>query len=221
MLHPPKPLPGTLSHHLPASHTFLRGKAANLNLCACDTLPAYLTRTAAGAPPAHPPAYDFLRLTGPSPVRPTRPPALRCAATCRALLPKTLVSEVREAADRRKQDASALRALSLAFRYEAASATAQPADLSYDYLDKQIFDDSYRVLRTAIDESLGVGHREMVLELYLSLVEPFFGLPVRERWGLLHHTGAELGRRTRGCLGMCAPLPDAQAPSPRQKAPNA
>lgn len=35
------------------------------------------------------------------------------------------------------------------------------------------------MLRTAIEESLAAGPREQVLQLYLSLVEPLFCLPVR------------------------------------------
>ncbi|KAG2448373.1 hypothetical protein HYH02_006955 [Chlamydomonas schloesseri] len=96
----------------------------------------------------------------------------------RALLPKTLVAEVREAAERRRQDERSLRALSLAYRYDAVL-DASAADLSYDYSEKLVFGDIYRILRTAVDESLGSGTREQVLELYLDLLEPFFGLEPR------------------------------------------
>ncbi|KAG2499920.1 hypothetical protein HYH03_002207 [Edaphochlamys debaryana] len=97
----------------------------------------------------------------------------------RALLPKTLVAEVREAADRRRQDERALRALSLAYRYDAVL-EASTADLSYDYNDRAVFGDIYRILRTAVDETLSSGHREQVLELYLGLMEPFFGEEPRQ-----------------------------------------
>ncbi|GFR40981.1 hypothetical protein Agub_g1646 [Astrephomene gubernaculifera] len=97
----------------------------------------------------------------------------------KALLPKTLVAEVREAADRRRQDERSLRALSLAYRYDAVL-EASTGDLTYDYTEKTVFGDIYRILRTAVDETLGSGHREQVLELYLGLLEPFFGQEVRQ-----------------------------------------
>ncbi|EFJ52117.1 hypothetical protein VOLCADRAFT_56211 [Volvox carteri f. nagariensis] len=53
----------------------------------------------------------------------------------RALLPKTLVAEVREAADRRRQDERSLRALSLAYRYDAVLESST-GDLTYDYSEK-------------------------------------------------------------------------------------
>lgn len=58
-----------------------------------------------------------------------------CVIARRALLPKTLVAEVREAAERRRQDERSLRALSLAYRYDAVL-DASAADLSYDYTEK-------------------------------------------------------------------------------------
>lgn len=42
-----------------------------------------------------------------------------------------------------------------------------------------VFGDIYRILRTAVDESLSSGTREQVLELYLDMLEPFFGLEPR------------------------------------------
>lgn len=55
---------------------------------------------------------------------------LPCACCCSALLPKTLVAELREAAEKRRQDERALRALSLAYRYDAVLERA--CDLTYD-----------------------------------------------------------------------------------------
>ncbi len=53
-----------------------------------------------------------------------------------ALLPKTLVAEVREAAERRREDESCLRALSLASRYDAVTEVAIGSggvgDLTFD-----------------------------------------------------------------------------------------
>ncbi|GIL73116.1 hypothetical protein Vretimale_4724 [Volvox reticuliferus] len=97
----------------------------------------------------------------------------------RALLPKTLVAEVREAADRRRQDERSFRSLSPAYRYDPVLESSN-GDLTYDYSEKSVFGDIYRILRTAVDESLGGGHREQVLELYLGLLEPFFGQEVRQ-----------------------------------------
>ena len=42
-----------------------------------------------------------------------------------------------------------------------------------------VFSDAWAILRTAIDEGMSSGLREQVLTLYLSVVEPFFSLPVR------------------------------------------
>ena len=42
-----------------------------------------------------------------------------------------------------------------------------------------VFSDTWAILRTAIDEGMSSGLREKVLNLYLSVVEPFFSLPVR------------------------------------------
>ncbi|GAX77506.1 hypothetical protein CEUSTIGMA_g4950.t1 [Chlamydomonas eustigma] len=94
------------------------------------------------------------------------------------LLPKTMVQEAREAADRRRDEApSPPRVLPLSQRYEAE---AEPeADLSFDYSERNVFEDCWTVLRTAIEESVGPGTREQVLHLYLTFVEPFFNLPIR------------------------------------------
>ena len=42
-----------------------------------------------------------------------------------------------------------------------------------------MFEDLWAILRTAIEEGMSSGPREQVLSLYLSVVEPFFCLPVR------------------------------------------
>ena len=42
-----------------------------------------------------------------------------------------------------------------------------------------VFEDLWAILRTAIEEGMSSGPREKVLQLYLTVVEAFFCLPVR------------------------------------------
>jgi len=95
------------------------------------------------------------------------------------LMAKAMVSEIKEAADKRKADEANLRCLSMAHRYCVPAAPAPHADLTYEYADRKVFEDCHLVLRTAIESQLHSGVREQVLMLYLQCVEHFFGLPVR------------------------------------------
>mmetsp|Transcript_36011 Transcript_36011/g.80148 ORF Transcript_36011/g.80148 Transcript_36011/m.80148 type:complete len:1160 (+) Transcript_36011:163-3642(+) len=132
----------------------------------------------------------------------------------KCLLPRTMVTEVKEAADRRKADEQYLRCLSLAHRYDSGASTAV-ADLQYDYGEKLVFQDCWTIMRVAIQEALASGPREQVMELYLSNVEPFFGLPERAdelaKLKVDHSTPAP-GAETE--------MPDAKSDSDEQEADN-
>ncbi|KXZ56798.1 hypothetical protein GPECTOR_1g719 [Gonium pectorale] len=102
----------------------------------------------------------------------------------KALMPKTLVAEVREAADKRRQEQqkalpTMCRAMSQAHRHDLLSDWSK-TDLSFDYSEKAVFGDIYRILRVALEENLTGISRLQVLELYLGLLEPFFGQEVRQ-----------------------------------------
>eukprot|EP00798_Chlamydomonas_sp_ICE-L_P000490 gene490-1896_t len=104
----------------------------------------------------------------------------------KSLLPKAILSEIREISEARKavqpkasQDASLRALLNQSRRFQPPSADVP--DLKYNYSDKVVFDDCWSVVRTAILESSGIGSKQEVAKLYLQTVEPFFGLPVRQQ----------------------------------------
>ncbi|MEW5314307.1 MAG: hypothetical protein WDW38_005815 [Sanguina aurantia] len=93
------------------------------------------------------------------------------------LLPKTMVTEVRDAAERRRlQDSHLAHQLSHCHRLDPSA----PPDLVYDYSQRKVFEDCFSVLRAASKQHLqSGGPRESVMGLYLELVEPLFGLKPR------------------------------------------
>uniref|UniRef100_A0A7S3QMC6 Histone deacetylase interacting domain-containing protein n=1 Tax=Dunaliella tertiolecta TaxID=3047 RepID=A0A7S3QMC6_DUNTE len=96
------------------------------------------------------------------------------------LMGKTMVSEIKDAADRRRADEQHLKCLSMAHRYSTpAAGIPGHKDLAYQYADKSVFGDVFTVLRTAIDHHVQASARDQVLLLYLEAVEPFFGLKER------------------------------------------
>eukprot|EP00798_Chlamydomonas_sp_ICE-L_P013837 gene13837-19758_t len=99
----------------------------------------------------------------------------------KGLLPKSMLAEITDASEQRRahqSQATVQAMLCQARRCDPPVSNTQ--DLLYDFSDRQVLDDCWTVLRTAISETAGSGPRERMAELYLRIVEPFFGLPKRE-----------------------------------------
>ncbi|KAF5839292.1 hypothetical protein DUNSADRAFT_1165 [Dunaliella salina] len=126
------------------------------------------------------------------------------------LMGKTMVSEIKDAADKRRADEQHLKCLSMAHRYSTpAAGIPGRRDLAYQYADKSVFGDVFTVLRTAIDHHVQASARDQVLLLYLEAVEPFFGLQARSEELARLRTKAE---ENSGAVGD-AEMPDANESS--------
>ncbi|KAG1680591.1 hypothetical protein FOA52_015039 [Chlamydomonas sp. UWO 241] len=94
----------------------------------------------------------------------------------KALLPKTMVQEVRESSDARRTGFDSYVAfMSVRRRFEPVG---QP-DLTMEYGDREVLGDAWVVLRTVVEELRGASPREQLLELYLDMVENLFCMPHR------------------------------------------
>lgn len=94
----------------------------------------------------------------------------------KSLAPRAMMQEIREVNEKRKHDEQFLRSLSAAYRSEALA----QADLVYDYSHRQVHQDCYRVIKTAIEEMVSPDDaKEQIVDLWMQLVEPFFELAPR------------------------------------------
>eukprot|EP00878_Enallax_costatus_P007439 GHUV01007791.1.p1 GENE.GHUV01007791.1~~GHUV01007791.1.p1 ORF type:complete len:1062 (+),score=409.26 GHUV01007791.1:105-3290(+) len=104
----------------------------------------------------------------------------------KGLMPKAMLQEVRDAAEKRRMDERQLQCLATG---SPNSIMVQP-DLLFDYNSDIVFDDLYQAVVYGIEEQLTGDVREAVLTFWHTMVEPFFGRGQRQYQQL--HTKIEL-----------------------------
>eukprot|EP00879_Flechtneria_rotunda_P010154 GHRR01010615.1.p1 GENE.GHRR01010615.1~~GHRR01010615.1.p1 ORF type:complete len:776 (+),score=281.26 GHRR01010615.1:210-2537(+) len=105
----------------------------------------------------------------------------------KSLMPKAMLQEIRDAADKRRLDERQL--TGLAAGASPTSFLLQP-DLCFDYNNNVVFGDVYQAVVYGIEEQLTGDARESVLAFWHTAVEPFFGRGVRQYQQL--HSKTEL-----------------------------
>ncbi|WIA19087.1 hypothetical protein OEZ85_003737 [Tetradesmus obliquus] len=105
----------------------------------------------------------------------------------KSLMPKAMLQEVRDAADKRRLDERQLQALAAG---GSPSAILLQPDLSFDYNSEVVFDDMYQAVVYGIEEQLTGDVRDAVIRFWHTTVEPFFGRQQRPYTQL--HTKTEL-----------------------------
>ncbi|KAK9905961.1 hypothetical protein WJX75_009654 [Coccomyxa subellipsoidea] len=88
---------------------------------------------------------------------------------------KTMVQEIREIVERRRAADSSLSAVSSS----APFASRLTPDLTFNYKDRKVHEDAYKIIKYALDEILSVELAERAFDFWTTFVEAFFGLPSR------------------------------------------
>ena len=121
------------------------------------------------------------------------------------LLPKTMLAEVREAAERRRADERSLAALAAGC---PLSATLRP-DLTYGYAGgADVFDDVYQVAIYAVEEMLGADSRDAVVRFWHTVAEPLFGRRADAPYVPLHQAAGTAAAGGEGDDAAAAALSD-------------
>lgn len=92
----------------------------------------------------------------------------------KSLSTKALLAEVKEISEKKRRDDDFI--LSVA----AGNTRAYSPDLSFEYVDKSIYDDLYQIIKYSADEMCSsMEQSDKVMRLWTAFLEPFFGLPAR------------------------------------------
>eukprot|EP00882_Tetradesmus_deserticola_P011207 GHRQ01011856.1.p1 GENE.GHRQ01011856.1~~GHRQ01011856.1.p1 ORF type:complete len:534 (+),score=277.95 GHRQ01011856.1:129-1730(+) len=105
----------------------------------------------------------------------------------KGLMPKAMLQEVRDAAEKRRLDERQLQGLAAG---GSPSAFLLQPDLLFDYNADLVFDDMYQAVVYGMEEQLTGDVRDAVIAFWHSTVEPFFGRHQRTYTQL--HTKTEL-----------------------------
>eukprot|EP00250_Pteridium_aquilinum_P014819 c22220_g5_i1 orf=585-4820(-) len=94
----------------------------------------------------------------------------------KSLSTKALLAEVKEISEKKRRDDDFI--LSVA----AGNTRAYSPDLNFEYVDRGIYDDLYRIIKYSADEMCSsMEQSDKVMRLWTAFLEPFFGLPARIR----------------------------------------
>ncbi|DBA68064.1 TPA: hypothetical protein ACH3X2_014084 [Trebouxia sp. C0005] len=88
---------------------------------------------------------------------------------------KAMIQEIKEVAEKRRSSDADLLTLSVAAPY----VTRIAAELTYDYKDRMVHDDVYKIIKYTVQKTMSGELAQRALDWWAGLVEHLFGLPAR------------------------------------------
>ncbi|KAI5057749.1 hypothetical protein GOP47_0027764 [Adiantum capillus-veneris] len=94
----------------------------------------------------------------------------------KSLSTKALLAEVKEISEKKQRDDDFI--LSIA----AGNSQAYSSDLNFEYADKSVHDDLYRIIKYSADEMCSTMEQsDRVMKIWTAFLEPFFDVPARDQ----------------------------------------